>query len=144
MATVDTSPAQTSQPTGHATWQPWLALALALLCALSYVVALVLPYYVNEVHQLPAGESLPPDEMPGLWPYDTAFGGLVSLLAVFSFALAPVVGAGVAGWSAIRLWQDRHAPRQWMVWLAALVIAAASVAWIFTPLAAELRAWLID
>lgn len=144
MAAVESSPTQTLQPARPAMWQPWLALGLAVLCATSYVVALVLPYYVNEVNRRPAGETLDPDAMPGFWPYDTALGWLVSLLAIFSFALAPVIGFGVTAWSAHRLWEDRQAPRGRLVWLAAMVVAAASVVWIFTPFAAELRAWLID
>ncbi|PKH37795.1 hypothetical protein SAMN05192575_101843 [Nocardioides alpinus] len=138
MAAVETAPTQTTETARPALWHPWLALGLAVLCATSYVVALVLPYYANELHERPAGD------LTGFWPYDTSLGWLVSLLAVFSFALAPVVGFGVAAWSAHRLWEDRQAPRGRLVWLAAMIVGAASVAWIFTPLAAELRVWLVD
>lgn len=142
MAVIDTVPEQA--PATPARWHPWVALGLPLLCATSYVVALVVPYYVNGLHHRPAGESIYLYDMSELWPYDTAYGWLVSLLALFSFALGPFVGFGVACWSACRLWEERHAPRQRMIWLAAMLVSSTTVLWIFTPLAEELMAWLLD
>ena len=142
MAVLDTGPDQAEART--ASRQPWLALGLALLCATSYVVALVLPYYVNGLHHRPAGDSIYLHDMSELWPYDTAYGWLVSLLALFSFVAAPFVGFAVAVWSACRLWVERGAPRRTAVWLAAMVVSTATVLWIFTPLAEELRVWLLD
>ena len=143
---IDTAPAQEQAQAGARTArsQPWVALGLTLFSAASYLVALVLPYYANDLHRRPEGESLYLHEMSGLWPYDTSLGWLVSLLALFSFAAAPFASVGVATWAAYRLWADRRAPRLRVVWLAALVIAVATVAWMFTPLAEELRVWLVD
>jgi hypothetical protein len=115
--TVDT--AREHAPARTEPWEPWLALGLALLGATSHLAALALPH-------------------------DTALEWLVWLLAVYSFALAPIVGFGVAAWSAHRLWADRREPSATTVWLVAMVVASASFCWIFTPLAEELRTWLQD
>lgn len=142
MAIVDTAPEQA--PARTAGWQPWLALGLALFCAMSYLVALVLPYYAHGLHHRPEGESLYLHQLSDLWPYDTALGWLVSLLALFALAGAPFVGFGVAAWSAYRLWAERLTARPRLVWLTATAVATASVIWSLTPLADELRIWLVD
>jgi len=141
MAVLDTVPDRAG---ARARWQPWLALGLALLCATSYVVALVLPYYVNGLDHRPPGESLYLHDLSEVWPYDTAYWWLVALLALFSLVLAPFVGFAVAFWSGWGLWAERRAPRRRVVWFAATAVSTASVIWIFTPLAQELRIWLVD
>lgn len=122
----------------------WVALALALVGATSYVVALVLPYYAASLDQRPAGEPLYEHELSGLWPYDSPFGGAVGLLAMWALAVAPFAAVAVAAWSVHRLWTTRAVAGARAVTVAALVVSVATVGWTLTPLHAELVVWLLD
>jgi hypothetical protein len=128
-------------PVRSGSWAPWAALALAVLGAAAYVVALVMPYYVHDLHRRPAGESLYLYELAGLWPYDTALGGLVAILGMWAFSLGPFVAFGVAAWSGHRLWTSRE---RRAVTAIALLVSLATLAWVVTPLNAELMAWFVD
>lgn len=142
MAVLDHAPEQGQ--VRAARWPPWLALGLALLCATSYAVSLVLPYYVNDLHRRPAGESLYLHEMSGLWPYDTFLEVPTVMLSAFALVLAPYVAILVAGWAGFRVWTDRLAPGRVVIWAAALVVSVATLGWLTTPLAGELIVWLLD
>ena len=61
--------------------RPGLALVVALLAAVPYVIGLVLPYYANGVHLRPADETIYAYDLGTMWPYDTALGGVVAFIA---------------------------------------------------------------
>ncbi|SEB76429.1 hypothetical protein SAMN04489844_1011 [Nocardioides exalbidus] len=126
--------------------RPVLALVVALLCAVPYAIGLVLPYYVAGLQHRPAGETLYLHDLDALWPYDTALGGIVSVIAVLGIPLAPFVATAVAGWSAHGLWAGRHEAnrREVALLVAAVVIALANLAWLATPLSNDLMVWFLD
>ena len=144
MAVLDSVTEQTPQHPPLRGMHPWLALGLALLCPTTYVVALLVPYYANDLHRRPAGETLYLHDLSGLWPHTTALSGVVSLLTLLAVALGPFVAVGVALWAARNVWSHRHITRQMLTWLPALAVSIAALCWIFTPLASELFIWLID
>ena len=140
MVTLDVAPDQSVEQ--HRTdWRPWLACGLAALSATSCVVALVLPYYAAG---LPARGSLYLYEIDELWPYTSAVGPLVGLLALWVLAMAPFVSFAVASWCTYRLWTTRGARRGRVAVVLALFVAAATVVWFTTPLASDLMIWMID
>ena len=142
MAVVDTVPHRTQA--APARWPPWLALGLALFCAASYAVPLVLPYYAHGLHHRPAGESLYLHELSGLWPYDSFLEVPTVMLAAFALMVAPFVATVVAGWAGYRVWTDRLVPGRFVLWTAALVVSIATLGWLTTPLAEELLVWFLD
>lgn len=125
----------------RADWRPWLACGFAALSATSCVVALVLPYYAAG---LPARESLYLYEIDEFWPYTSAFGPLVGLLAFWVLAMAPFVSFAVGSWCAYRLWTMRAARGGRVAVVVALLVSAATVVWFSTPLASDLMIWMID
>lgn len=125
----------------RADWRSWLACGLAALSAASWFVALVLPYYAVG---RPGADSLYLYEIDAQWPYDSALGPLVGLLALWTLAMAPFVSAAVACWSAHRLWSTRSAHGGHVVVMAALLVSLVTLAWFTTPLAGDLMAWMID
>ena len=140
MAIVDAAPigAVQHQPNDR---RAWLALGLAVLSATSCVVALVLPYYAAG---RPARESLYLYDIDALWPYTSAAGPLVGLLAFWVLALAPFVSFAIVCWGAHRLWTLRAAPGREVVVLVALLVSASTLGWFMTPMASDLLAWMID
>ena len=140
MAVLEVAPDQAVQrdPTD---WRPWLACGLAALSATSCAVALVLPYYAAG---LPARESLYLYEIDELWPYTSAVGPLVDLLAFWVLAMAPFMSFAVASWSAYRWWVARSVRGGRVVLVAALLVSGATFAWFMTPQASDLMAWMID
>jgi hypothetical protein len=142
MAVLESAPGHTRPDVAR--WPPWLALGLALFCAASYAVALVLPYYANGLHHRPPGESLHLHELSGLWPYDSFLEVPVVMLAAFALTVAPFVSTVVAGWAGYRAWTDRRVPRRVALWAAALVVSVGTLGWLTTPLAEELIVWFLD
>lgn len=126
--------------------RPGLALALAVLCAVPYAVGLVLPYYAAGLQHRPAGEALYLHDLATLWPYDSALGGIVSVVAVLGIPLAPFVAAGIAAWSGHALWTGRREStrREVALLVAAIVVAVGTVAWLATPLSNDLMVWFLD
>lgn len=122
-------------------WRPWIAGGLAALSATSIAMALVLPYYAAG---LPARESLYLYDIDAQWPYTSAVGSLVGLLALWALAMAPFVSFAVASWSAYRLWMTRSARGGRVVLVVALLVSGATFAWFMTPQASDLMAWMID
>lgn len=126
--------------------RPWRALVVAVLCTVPYALGLLLPYYAAGLQDRPAGEPLYRYDMTTLFPYDTALGGVVAFIAIVGMPTAPFVATGVAMWSGFSVWDAwrRLTKGQVALYLAALVIAAGSVAWLLTPLATELVTWFLD
>lgn len=139
-------PSETQPVVAGGRRRPGLALVVALLCWVPYVVGLVLPYYANGVHQRPAGETIFAHDLGTMWPYDTPLGGAVLFVTVVGVPTVPFVSAGVAMWSAFDLWAWRRTLTRGQVALYAVAagVAGASVAWLATPLATELLLWFWD
>ena len=137
--------AMTGERAGEVVRRSWLAVAVAVLCLVPYA-ALVLPYYANGLHDLPAGETLYTHDLLELWPYDTALGGMIAFIVLLGLPLAPIVASVVVMWSGFSLldaWRTMTA-REIALYVAAAVVSAASIAWLATPLANDLIIWLID
>lgn len=126
--------------------RPGLALLVALLATVPYVVGLVVPYYVNGVHERPAGETVYAYDLSAMWPYDTALGVAVGFVAVVGVPTAPFVAGGVALWSAFMAWTWRRTltAGQVVLYAAAAAVGIATIAWLATPLANELLMWFWD
>ncbi len=140
MAILDAPPTEVVE--GDRTdWRAWLACGLAALSAASAAVALVLPFYAAG---LPARETLYLYEIDQQWPYTSAAGPLVGLLALWALAMAPFMSVAVASWSAYRLWTTRFASSGRVALLVALLLSGATLGWFTTPLAGDLVAWMID
>ena len=126
--------------------RPGLALLTALLAAVPYALCLALPYYVNGVHERPAGETIYAYDLSLMWPYDTPLGGVVAFVAVVGVPTAPFVAGGVAVWSLLSLWAWGRAlsVREVALYVAAAAVGTATIAWLATPLANELIMWMLD
>jgi len=123
----------------------WVGLGLALSCVATYVVSLVLPYYANGF-QGSSMEELWAHDLSEQWPYGTALETPIGLAGVFAVSVGPFLAAGTLWWSARVLWvhRGRLSPRVRGVVVATLVVAAAVMAWLPTPLAGRLFAWFMD
>lgn len=126
--------------------RPGLALLTALLAAVPYAGGLVLPYYVNGVHQRPAGETVYAYTLSAMWPYDTALGGVIAFVVVVGVPTAPFVAGGVAMWSVFMAWTWRRTltAGEVVLYVAAAAVGIATIAWLATPLANELLTWFWD
>lgn len=126
--------------------RPGLALLVALLATVPFVVGLALPYYVNGIHDRPAGETVYAYDLYSMWPYDTALGGVLSFVVVVGVPTAPFVAGGVAMWSVFMAWTWRRTltVRQFVLYAAAAALGIATIAWLATPLANELLMWFWD
>ncbi len=140
MALVDAAPLRAVQHPPNDR-RAWLALGLAVLRAMSCVVALVLPYYAAG---RPARESLYLYDIDALWPYTSAAGPLVGLLSFWALAMAPFISFAVVCWGAHRLWTLRAAPGREVVVAMALLVSVCTLGWFMTPMASDLLAWMID
>ena len=112
-------------------WRGIAVLAAALVSALAmYVVGVLLPYYVNDLHRLPLAELTSGAHDPkDLWP-GNAWGGLPQVAGFFSLALLPLaalVALGVGGLSLVGLWRRRE-PQRVPKSLVLLVVMATPVA----------------
>ena len=130
-------------PSGRA---PWVALALAVSAAMSYVVSMVLPYYVNNLDRFPL-EDLPlAGDATEMWPYDTAYSLPFVVAGIYALMCAPFVAGAVAMWAGFRLWVDRRTmtPLSRAIMLLAAAVSIGTWGWLFTPLASALLSWLLD
>ena len=139
MAIVDAAPIRAVQHQRNDR-RAWLALGLAVLSAMSCVVALVLPYFAAG---RPARESLYRYDIDQLWPYTSAVGPLVVPLSFWAL-MAPFISFAVVCWGAHRLWTLRAAPGREVVVALALLVSVCTLGWFMTPMASDLLAWMID
>lgn len=123
----------------------WCGLGLALTCAATYVVALLLPYYANGLRGA-TQEELYAHELTEVWPYGTAFDLPITLAGTFAITAGPFLAAGTLWWSARVLWVHRgHLPTQVRtVVVATLLVSLATISWLPTPLAGQLFSWFVN
>lgn len=132
-------------------WNWLLALWVlpGVVMALLWVAGVLVPYYVNDLHQFPlqdvAGGYHDPKD---LWPYDS--GGpawaLVRLGAFFAVMLGGVVAAMSALAGSVVLVASRRsagAGQRALIATATAVAAAFAVVW-FSPFGQAMRAWTLD
>src|SRR6478672_11799846 len=121
MALVDTLPDAQDTRTD---WRPRVALGIAALSAISYVLVLVVPYYAAGAPD----PSAPPSSDP-LWAYPSVVGPVMGLLTIWALGVAPLACAAVAGWSGHRLSTTVAAdgPRA-VVWTA-LLVSVVTLVW---------------
>ena len=70
----------------------------------------------------------------------------MSFVAIVGIPMFPFVTVAVAVWSGFNLWDARR-ELTWgaiALYVAAAVVAVASIGWLTTPLASELFVWLVD
>jgi|SRR6476469_2156685 len=136
MAAVDTAPLAQTQDT-RPDRGPWLALGVAVLNVVAYVLVLVVPFYA-------AGAPDPsvPQSDGTTSPYPSAVGPLLTPLVFWVLGFAPFAAVVVAGWSGLRLWFTRDVSRGRAPLWAALVISVATLAWLVTEGAAILVWWI--
>ena len=126
--------------------RPGLALLTAVLATVPYVIGLVLPYYVNDVHLRPADETIYAYDLGAMWPYDTVLGGVVAFIAIVGVPTAPFIAGGVAMWSLFMMWTWRRTlvVREVVLYATAATVGIATIAWLATPLANDLLMWFWD
>ena len=129
-------------------WRVVLVLTLAaVLVVLPYFIGVLLPYYVNDLDDLPLAEVASGAHDPkDLWPQGIV-GGLVQLGGFFALALTPMglvlvglASAVTAGLAVVR----RKSPA---VVLALVLLAIAcgwALAWFLGPTAGALASWRLD
>jgi hypothetical protein len=123
----------------------WVGLGLAVACAATYVVSLVLPYYANGL-QGSSQEELWAHELTQTWPYGTALDVPLGLAGTFAITVGPFLAAGTLWWSARTLWVHHGrltAPVLRLV-VATLLASVIVMAWLPTPLAGQLVSWFVD
>lgn len=121
---------------------PWLAVALAVVGAGSYVVSMVLPYYAGDLDRFPLEQMPWGMDYSQVWPYDTDYSFAVDLAGMYAVWCAPFVAAGVLLWAMFRA-------RYWpaltrlanAVTLMAAAVSAATLVWLMTPLGSTLASW---
>lgn len=123
----------------------WFGLALAVLCAASYVVALVIPYYSGGMQTAPHEEMWVPDPTAA-WPYETALDLPIGLAGVFAVSGGPFLAAGTLWWSGRTLWVHRGQLTSLVrgVLVATVLVSVAILAWLPTPMAGRVFSWFVD
>ena len=126
----------------------WLAVAAVLVVA-PYLAGVVLPYFVNDLHQLPLSEVASGRHDPkDLWPQGFV-GGLIQLGGYLSIGATPVglifVGAGSGALAVRGLLRGRRSSLAAVLCLALLCLACAvGLAWFLGPTSAALATWRAD
>jgi hypothetical protein len=125
----------------------WLT-AAAVLVTVPYLVGVLLPYYVNDLHHLPLDEVASGRYDPkDLWPQGFV-GGLAQLAGFFSLALTPLaltflcLGSAALGIAGLVTGELRRTAAAALVVLA--VACAAGLAWFLGDTAAALTTWRMD
>ncbi len=127
----------------------WGALCFVVLAVLSFVVFLVVPYYVNNLDQYSLAEVSGGGHDPaGLWP--AAGGGPLAIVfwpgGLLTIFLAPVVLAIGGMWAlimAIAQWRALDRAGR-VLRLATVALAVAAGLWVASPLVQALIAWFLD
>ncbi len=127
----------------------WLPLILALACATAYGLFFVVPYYVNDLDQLPLEEVASGAHDPkDLWPYEAGgvLGAFWAYGALFMFMFGLFIAFGATLWAAIVLWRDRRVlrVREGCALAMALLCGVALLAGLASPFGTSLIAWFLD
>ena len=127
----------------------WLPLILVLACATAYGLFFVVPYYVNDLDQLPLKEVASGAHDPkDLWPYEAggALGAIWAYGALFMFMFGFLIAFGATLWAAIVLWSDRRVlrVRERGALAMALLCGVALLAGLGSPFGSSLIAWFLD
>jgi hypothetical protein len=122
----------------------WPSLLVALGCAGSYGLFLVLPYYAE-------GLGDPPLQALVGWAYDLRLadgdlGPFFHAGAVATYYLGPAATLSTVAWAALRTTQGIAASdlRQTAPALLAAAISLGLLAWLFSPMGRAVMAWFID
>ena len=125
----------------------WIPLALAIGSLAAYALFFAMPYYVNDLNQFPLADvSGGLHDPKDLWPFTTAAGGFLQLGAFLTMGVGPFAAAAAAGMAAFDLWRHRKTRdvRRTMIGILTLAFAAATFAWIASPLGGALIGWMLD
>jgi hypothetical protein len=127
----------------------WLPLILVFVVGATYGLFLVLPYYVNDLDQLPLDEVASGAHDPkDLWPYRD--GGALSVIwtfgALFAFMLGPFILLAAPLWAAVLMWRDRRTlrVREWCALAMATLCGVALIAELASPFHDALVNWWLD
>ena len=141
--TADTPPTRLADPR-----RVCLPLILVLVCAMAYGWFIVLPYYVNNLDEVPfeelAGGLHDPKD---LWPRTTGAGEFVwGLGSLVTLAFGWFVTLGAGAWAAVMMWRERHVlrARGWVALGASVIGAAALFAGIHSAFGEALLRWWMD
>jgi hypothetical protein len=136
----------------HARWRHWWRggwppLLVALACAGSYALFLVLPYYVNDLDRFPLEEvAMGYHDPKDLWPH--AQGGWASfrLAGMATFLLGPALALATLAWAVVRTRQGIAAGdlRRTAPALVAAAVAIGTIGWLFSPFGRALMSWFLD
>ena len=126
----------------------WLPLTLVLVCAAAYGWFIVLPYYANNLDEVPFAEVTGGLHDPmNLWPRTSGVGEFVwGLGSLVTLAFGWSVTLGAAAWAVVMMWRERHVlgPRGWGALGAAVIGAAALYAGLTSPSGEALLRWWMD
>ena len=111
-----------------------------------FIVGLALPYYVNGIHDRPAGETVYTYDLYSMWPYDTALGGVVSFVTIVGLPLAPFVATAVAMWAGFSVWDGWRSMTRTQValYLVAIAVVATTFVLVVRTHGGELVVWVLD
>lgn len=127
---------------------------LALTAALSvapYLTGVLIPYYVNDLDELPLSEVASGLHDPkDLWPQGFV-GGWVQLGGYLSLALSPVVLLAVIGVCGTQLITGRPRDGAWRMsapvaigLLTVMAACAGALVFLFSPMGSALAVWRMD
>lgn len=125
----------------------WLPLLTGVLLLLGFGAFLVLPYLVNDLHELSLAELQSGRHDPkDLWPGTGTGGYVLGAAAMLLLALGPLLGVAAAGWSAAALVARRRVldARTRVLLLGAVVVPVAFLVLFFSPFGSALVAWTTD
>jgi len=148
----------TSAPEAHdpssavgspATWQFYLgSLVVIALVLASYVVGVLLPYAVNDLHRLPLAEVASGAHDPkDMWPQgSSAVPGLMQLAGLFAVTLGPLVVLGVLLAVPWALWdgRGRTSRNARVIGFVTTALALVLVSLLVSPLGQALTTWRLD
>jgi heme/copper-type cytochrome/quinol oxidase subunit 3 len=133
-----------------ARWSPVgrgiLPLATVLLLVLAYLVAIVVPYLVNDLHRLPLAEVAGGGHDPkDLWPATTPLGPTARLLAIGVLMTGPLLATAAAGWAVADLVAGRRRGHRTLVLpVLTVLLAVAFLVGYFSPVGTGLGTWTMD
>ena len=127
----------------------WLPLILVLVCGAAYGLFYVVPYYVNDLDQLPLSEVASGAHDPkDLWPYQG--GGVLSVIwgfgALFTFMIQPLGLLSATLWAAFVMWHERRTLRlrDWCALAMATLCGVALITELGSPFHSALIDWWLD